>query len=142
MITDFVIANVEEAPAVLATQLPASRWKVLSGWKGLDPVKLQTLAAIAAGAKGQPIPTMKTPLLGSGQGGSPLLLEVGAQFRDLIASLTPADFNTVADSWLMTDELKMDGWSKQEATAFVRDINKLAATARKENKNLLLWMLF
>ena len=140
MMTDILIANVEEAPAILGEMLPAGRWAALSGWKGLEPAKMQSLTDIAATTLNVSSHKLKMPLVGGQKTGGPLLLEVGVPFRDLFSALTPAQERTVADEWVKTEELRMEGWSQSDSRRFVKELVQVSKSAKSKGKNLLLWM--
>lgn len=142
MHTDFVAANVEEAPAILAQALPSDKWTTLSGWKGLHPVSLGNLLSIAASTAGAKVAKPKMPLIGGDPKTSPLLVEVGLEFRDVMAQLNSDQMKVVADAWVQTEEIRIQGWAQPDARRFVKELNQLAKVAATNQKNLLMWIIF
>jgi hypothetical protein len=140
MMTDILVANVEESPAILAEMLPSSKWAALSGWKGLEPAKMQSLTNIAASTLKRSSHDLKMPLIGGDKTGGPLLLEVGVEFRDLFSAISPAQARTIADAWAKTEELRTEGWTQAESRQFVQELVKISTSAKTRGKNLLLWM--
>lgn len=143
MLTDLIIANPEDAAAILNVPGHASIWPTLEA-KGLDPVKLATLHFIL---KNEPADAAKVAacvktfeaLADEGEAG-PWLRAVPEELGHLLAQLGAADIPAVAAAWARTEELKLDGWKAADAAPFLGELSVFAAGAAAQGKRLLLWL--
>ncbi len=143
MLTDLIIASLEEAPAVLNVPGHASVWPTLEA-KGLDPVKLASLRFILQGQKpdtARVADYVKTfdALADEGEAG-PWLRAVPEDLGLLLAKLSASEIPATAAAWARTEELSLDGWKAADAGPFLAELSAFAAGAVAQGKRLLLWL--
>ncbi len=144
--TDFVIADVSEAKAVLAEPAPTRRWPGVEA-KSIDIIRLSSLAEILAG-KALDVDAVsayseKFVFLESTGDNERHVLLLPDEFVKRLASIKDNEIPGVAKTWLATEEFQADGgWTAPEVGEIVRGLHNLASEAvRKKKPVLLQWSL-
>jgi len=112
--------------------------------KSVDQVKLATLAFILKGKlpEGEHltayIQSFENLVAASDDG--PWIDLLPAELVEDLAILSEERINAVARSWANTDEAKLDRWSESDVLPFLRELSAFAASARAQDKKLLLWV--
>ena len=144
ILSDFVVANDNDGPAIGESVRPSEQWPCLEGWKGIETIKLSTLYFCIAGESNSVEETValssEFELAGGNQEEGPWVLKFPTRVLSSIASLSPSAFSSVAEKWCATEELEMDGWSQGEAQTFVSQLQPLANSAIASNKAMYLWL--
>jgi hypothetical protein len=140
--SDLVIADLDEAPAVAASDSPVAEWAGFT-FNGLDSVKLCTLLSVLRSA--DPLVGFERYLalvqdVGSPGAKGPSVCAVAPdQVAELagVAAMEEDEFDRVAAAWGKTEEF--EGWSESETTELLRAVGDLAESASLDRKCLLLW---
>jgi hypothetical protein len=142
MLTDFVVAPVEEVRAVLVAPASARTWPRLQA-KSVDPVKLCSLWAIVEGRAVEPEAvatcTQGFAELGAGGPSGPWVAQVPQALVARLAQTSAAQLVSVAKAWAQTEEAKLDGWREQDASETVLRLVELSKVAVSNKRALLLW---
>jgi hypothetical protein len=140
--TDFVIAEISEAKAVLAEPSPVRRWPGVEA-KSIDTIRLSTLASILAG-KAQDVDAIvayseKFLFLASTGDNERHVLLLPEQFVRDLAIIKESDLARVAKAWLATEEFQMDReWTEKDVLDIVRHLRGLASDSVRLKKPILL----
>lgn len=144
ILSDFVIADGNDGPAIGESVRPSEKWPCLEGWKGIETIKLSTLYFCITGAFNsvEEIAALSSEFkfAGGNQEEGPWVLKFPASVLSAIASLSPNAFGLVAEKWCATEELEMDGWSQGDAQTFINQLQSLANSAVASNKAMYLWL--
>lgn len=143
MLTDLIVATLEEAPVILNSQGHANIWPTLEA-KGMDQVKLASLRFIL---KGEPpednlvIEYMKS-FEAQADGGEegPWIAAIPEDLVHLLAMISASDTSTLATAWANTEEAKLDRWQAADVEPFLGELSAFAAGAVAQGKRLLLWV--
>jgi len=139
VLTDVVIADEGEAPAVAADAAPSRRWPGVVA-TGLDQVKLARLWALLAGQEFRDELVFEFAPLHEVSEDGPWVFRVPAALRELLASADEARAAAIADAWAATEELELDGWEPDAVGSLLGALRSLARTARLSGKPLLMWV--
>jgi hypothetical protein len=138
-LSDFVIADREEGNVIGESFQPEEKWPTLSGWKGIEPIKLSTLYCCITGENYTNDLQASFSLVGGNQEEGPWVFLFPNKVQSALANINTDNINIIAEKWSKTEELEMDRWSQQEAAEFIQQLNKYANKANEENKSLFLW---
>jgi hypothetical protein len=143
MLTNLIVATLEEAPAILQSQGHASIWPTLEA-KGIDQVKLASLRFIL---KGEPpednavIQYMKSfDIHADGGAEGPWIDSLPEDLVGLLAAIPVADIPNLATAWANTEEAQLDRWLAADVEPVLGELSALAAGAVAQGKRLLLWV--
>ncbi len=137
VITDFVIANVNEAPAVAAENKPVGKWYGIE-YKSIDNIKLMTLYSILKKTPYKDEWSKEYVQVAGDATNGPIVLVLP---NNLISELEQLkDFEAVAKEWAASEEFVLDGWKYPEVLILLKDLVKLSHQAKVENKPVLLWI--
>jgi hypothetical protein len=143
MLIDLIAANPEDAQAILSTPGHANVWPTLEA-KSVDRVKLATLALILKGQppEGEPftayVQSFENLVTASDEG--PWIDVVPDALAEDLAILSEERIRPIARAWADTKEARLDRWSADETEPFLKELSAFAASARAQEKKLLLWV--
>lgn len=143
IITDFVVADIAEAKAVLIEDVPTKRWLGVEA-KGIETIKLSTLKFIL---DGKPLDVESVvlyhsaikELATSGQEG-PWVFLIPPELTKQLASLSDDEVRRVASAWHQTEEFQMDRWSQSDVHEVLSELHQLANRAEQSYRSVLLFV--
>lgn len=143
IISDFVIAQPNEAAIVIEEPAPTRRWPGVEA-KGIGTIKLATLKFIL---DGKPLDT--TPVVDysttiknlaiAGEDG-PWVFLVPEELVRQLAEVPAGRLASVAKQWHQSEEFQLDRWSEPEVLEVLGELRELASAARSTNKSVLLFL--
>lgn len=143
MLIDLIAASPDEADAILSTPGHANVWPTLEA-KSVDQVKLAALALILKGQPpvGEPLTAQVQSFenLVTASDDGPWVDVVPDGLVDDLAILSEARIDDVARAWANTEEARLDRWQADEVAPFLKELSAFAASARAQDKKLLLWV--
>lgn len=143
MLTDLIVATIEEAPAILRSQGHASIWPTLEA-KGIDQVKLASLRFILRGEPPEDhavIQYMKSfDAQADGGDEGPWIDSLPEDLVGLLATIAASDIPNLAAAWANTDEAKLDRWVAADVESLLAELSAFAAGAVAQGKRVLLWV--
>ena len=140
ILSDFVIANSNEAKDIGVSLRPADSWQTLEGWKGIETIKLSTLFCSITGEQYTNDLQKSFPLVGGNRDEGPWVFEFPEKILSCFSEISNSDIPSIAKKWVTTEELEMDGWSCSDAEMFIGQISEYAKIAETESKQLFLWL--
>lgn len=139
LLTDFVIASLEEADAVCRTSCKDDRWPRLMS-KGLDNHALAELAlALDLSPEASALETDELVIAMKCDEG-PWVFHVPDSVRDHIAALDGERFKSVSEAWAKGGEMQFAGATASYCEDCLLNLQPFAARAMQEAIPLLLWM--
>jgi len=138
-LSDFVIADESEAKAIGESIQPSDTWSTLTGWRGMDPIKLSTLYCSMSGETYSNDLQKSFSLVGGDKFEGPWVFLFPENIKKCFAQFDSTGLNDVAKLWVSTEELKMDRWNVEDAEEFIEQITEQAKKAFEAKKSLFLW---
>ena len=135
MLGEFFAARAEDIDEDLVADGPYGRAQSVEA-KGLTEVTIATLGDIL-GAGSYDSLVERAAEGRQAAGGEAGFLTVPTEIRDALATVD--DLKTVADRWVSTEELTLDGWQAEEALEVLREVRELAREARAADRELWYW---
>jgi NADH pyrophosphatase NudC (nudix superfamily) len=146
MLTDLIVASLDDAPAILTAQGHANIWPTLES-RGLSPALLASLRRVMRGeaatlAQAQADVEQFEVLSQGGEceKGDPWLAALPPDLVQHLALMAEAQCEPVAAAWALTDVARHDRWQAAELTPLLAEMSALAAGAVAQGKGMLLWM--
>jgi hypothetical protein len=145
VLTDIIIADPNEAKAILESGSDQLiRWPRLEG-KGVDAIKLGTLWAVLSGGSLDDVDAItnfmpEEALLAESADGNTMVLAIPQVLTDALADLDEAKEELAVQRWADTEEFKLDGWLTADVEDYLRDLIEHAQKAKASGKPLLLWV--
>ena len=138
-LTDFVIADVEDARIVCDSVCPSREFNGMDA-KGIDTVKLGTLYALLTNTQFDPS-TIGNPLCDGGDEG-PWVIEVRNDLVHRLTNLDASGIEAAATEWAKTEEFspQYDNWPAEDVLEVLSDLAKLCHQAVAAKKSVLMWM--
>lgn len=133
VLSDFVIADKSEAEAIGASDNPSS-WPTLTGWRGIESIKLSTLYCSITGETYTNDLQKSFSLVGGDKIEGPWVFLFPEKVKDCFAKFNLARLDDVAKSWTATEEMKMDRWNAEDAGEFIKQITEHAKSASEQKK--------
>lgn len=125
LLTDFIIADEDEAEALSVAVAPLKKWQGFDA-KGLDEVKLAKLYALLTSVPYQKGLLREFELRASGSDNGPWVTRLPPALVQALASLT--DVESTGSAWAEIEEFDRDGWEKE---AVARALGRLCDAARQ-----------
>jgi len=139
ILTDFIIADPGDAPAICLTQKHWEKWPTLQ-LKNADNSVLAALAeAFGDHAEAKAIEAATAILHQCGDNG-PWIFMVPANLVRRIVALPPQERSALVDRWAKQQEMILGGWSRDDVDRLFSALHTWALRAKENNKPLLLWM--
>jgi len=138
ILTDFVIATVDEAAAIGDAIRPADTWPTLEA-KGVETINLMTLCSIVTGTEYEDDLEL-FPLVGGNEEQGPWVFQLPDMFLNAIAAMPDGDVTAVASAWAQTEEMEMGGWPPAETAEFLRDFKAHVQRAVDGGSSMFLWL--
>jgi hypothetical protein len=139
VLSDFIVADSHEVPAILATASPSEKWQSAQ-YKGLSEVNLCQLWAILKKSSFSEDDLKKFNVMSNNEQQGPWAIIVPSELTSEIAAIDDGDAAHVADQWAKTEELLVDRWQPADVAALLRSIRRLATNANQDHKKLILWV--
>jgi hypothetical protein len=143
MLTDLIVASLDDAPAILTAQGHANIWPTLES-RGLTPALLASLRRVM---RGEPVTLAQAQadveqfeVLSQGEEGDPWLAALPPDLVQHLALMAEAQCEPVAAAWALSDVARQDRWQAAELTPLLAEMSALAAGAVAQGKGMLLWM--
>jgi hypothetical protein len=137
ILTDIVIASRHDAGRVAASTSPLADFDGFDA-KGLDTVKLGTLANLLRDEPAADAPAESVPFLAGNQDQGPWVFEVPPHVVSGLADLASSDELRVGDAWAKTDEF--DRVPSAHVRALLGQLVQLAKRARSSSASMLVRM--
>jgi hypothetical protein len=138
VLTDFVIANENEAQAVAQSLNAAEQWPTLES-RGIEPIKLAKLYCCISGANnaeevvdGFSLLHTEDPKEG------PWVMRIPANVLATFADFDDAALPRFSRLWAATEELRAENWTEEDAEQFIEEIQRHALKARGRKSSMLL----
>lgn len=141
VLTDFVVANRDEAKLVGETDVPSAVFDGIDA-KGIDQVKMATLHSILTQTEYDPdLLATDESFLYTGSEDGPWVQALPDTMIARLADLSVFETKRVAQEWFATEEFqpKYSGWSVDDVAAFLTEMTRLARVAVSENKTVFMW---
>jgi hypothetical protein len=135
-LADLIVASLEEAPAVLASEYPLGDYQGVNV-DGLDPLKLAGLHAQLARKDVEQLLEAYHPMAESSPTG-PWQIRLPAELISVLAGIAPQDIRSVAEAWATTDLVRQEGWSGLEAEKYLARVAHFARLAAYDQKEVFL----
>jgi hypothetical protein len=139
MLTNFVVANPNEAEAVSSSVNCSSNWPCFEA-NGLDNAVLAALwsaldpSADASSLEGE------AHLIYMKDKDGPWVFNIPTPLVTALGALSPASFLSIAEQWVKSPELAHAGMQGSDVVPAIEALSSIASTAVKQHKSLLLWM--
>lgn len=138
-LSDFVIAEPSESQAIGESFQPSEIWPTLTGWKGIESIKLSRLYCSMSGEEYSNDLQKSFELVGGDKYEGPWVFQFPKHIQKSFAQFDLSKLGEVAAKWAATEELEMDRWSVDDAEQFIKQICEHAQKASDANKTLFLW---
>lgn len=139
VLTDIVVAHVDQAQAVLQTDAPYQALHGLEA-RGLDTPMLGALHAVLTGTAPDAAWAEGVDLLASEGDEGPWVFSVPGPLVHALATLDGARVSPAAEAWAATEAVRREAWSAEAAAQLLAELVRLARQARGEGAALLMWM--
>ena len=139
VLTDIVVAHVDQAQAVLQTDAPYQALHGLEA-RGLDTGMLGALHAVLTGTAPDAQWADGVDLLASEGDEGPWVFSVPGALVQALAALEAERVAAAAEAWAATEAVRREAWSAAAAGQLLAELVRLARQARGEGAALLMWM--
>ena len=138
MRVNVVVADVEDAAAIIESEKPAGEWKGFEA-HGLDQAKFAMLHALLSGELFDEALGECGPLYAATDEG-PWLMKLPDDSVAHLAELDEDALERVGEELAATEEFEEDGWSVDEVRGIVTALADLAGVARAQGRAMFVWM--
>lgn len=146
MLTDLIVASLDDAPAILTAQGHANIWPTLES-RGLTPALLASLRRVMRG-EATTLDLVNADvelfeLLSQGDAaeqGDPWLAALPQDLVQHLALMAETECAPVASAWAQSEVARRDRWPATELTPLLAEMSALAAGAVAQGKGMLLWV--
>lgn len=143
MLTDLIVASLDDVPAILTAQGHANIWPTLES-RGLTPALLASLRRVMRG-EATTLDFVNADvelfeLLSQGEEGDPWLAVLPQDLVQHLALMAEAECAPVATAWAQSEVARRDRWPATELTPLLAEMSALAAGAVAQGKGMLLWV--
>jgi hypothetical protein len=143
MLTDLIVASLDDAPAILTAQGHANIWPTLES-RGLTPALLASLRRVMRG-EAATLDLVNADvelfeLLSQGEQGDPWLAAVPPDLVQHLALMAETECAPMAAAWAQSEVARRDRWPATELTPLLAEMSALAAGAVAQGKGMLLWV--
>ena len=141
VLSELIIAHRSEAADInRARGAHLQRWPVLES-KGIDSTKLGSLASILLGVPNDgSFIGGNTSILDQPSPEGPWVILVPPELVQAIAELPASQVHEVAEQWAQNEEFRLDRWSVEDVRDYFGELVSHCQKARRESKDVLLWM--
>jgi hypothetical protein len=136
VLTELLLAPIDDAAAVAREPVPSRRWTGIE-IKGHNSVTLGQLLAIVRDVDWTP-EIFGDELVASGSDDGPWVTSVPTDFIDEIGGLGDDRVDEIAEAWATTEEL--EHLSVDDTRAALVSVRDLCRRAHEERATLLMWM--
>jgi hypothetical protein len=136
VLTELVLASIDEADAVAREPVPSRRWTGIDV-KGHNSVTFGQLLAILRDVDWTP-EIFGDELVASGGDDGPWVTSVPSDFVTEVGALADARLEEIAEAWATTEEL--EHFSVEQTLDTLTRVRGLCRRAREERATILLWM--
>lgn len=137
VLTDFVIADLDDARRVCDSDCPSEDFDGLDG-KGIDLVMLGTLHSILSG-RPYDLSELSECICERGEDG-PWVFEVPPDLVRRLSALGPPAVAEAGQAWSATEEFSLAAWEASDVLEALRDLVSLCQRAIRDRKSVLVWM--
>ncbi len=135
-LADLIVAGLDEAPAVLASEYPLGTYQGVNV-DGLDPLKVAALHSRLAQREFDAVLVEYNPMAEASPSG-PWLVRLPAELITALAGIAPQDIPEAAAAWATTEPLRQEGWSGQQAEKYLARVSHFARQAAFDKKEVFL----
>ncbi|MDZ7812389.1 MAG: hypothetical protein U5L74_04440 [Ideonella sp.] len=146
MLTDLIVASLDDAPAILNALGHADIWPTLES-RGLTPALLASLRRVMRGEAATralaQADVEQFEVLSQGgerEEGDPWLAALPPDLVQHLALMAEAQCEPVAVAWARTEVARQERWQAAELTPLLAEMSAMAAGAVAQGKGMLLWM--
>ncbi|WP_028772149.1 hypothetical protein [Shewanella waksmanii] len=123
-------------PAELLAEVAPYESRASQTWKQLNEFHFESLFQIVSGS---PEESFKDDIkVHTADDGEVWLVVISNDFRDLLASQSPENYQETANKWAVTDEFKW-GWDKADILSLYGDLCAMAQKAKLKKQALVYW---
>lgn len=137
-LADIIVAALDEAPAVLASEYPLGTYHGVNV-DGLDPLKVAALHSCLTEKAFDQVLEEYHPLAEASPTG-PWLIRLPAELITALSGITPPDIPSAAAVWAATEQVRQEGWSGPEAEKYLARVAHFARQAAYDMKELFLFV--
>ena len=143
MLTDLIVASLDDASAILTAQGHANIWPTLES-RGLTPALLASLRRVMRG-EATTLDLVNADvelfeLVSQGEEGDPWLAVLPQDLVQHLALMAETECAPVAAAWAQSEVARRDRWQATELTPLLAEMSALAAGAVAQGKGMLLWV--
>ena len=139
MRVNVVVADAEDAAAIIESEKPAGEWKGFEA-HGLDQAKFAMLHALLSGELFDEALDECGPLHAASDEG-PWLMKLPEDSVAHLAELEEDALDRVGEELAATEEFEEDGWSAEEVKGFIIQLADLAGVAMAQGRAMFVWMM-
>jgi hypothetical protein len=139
MLVNVVVADVEDAGAILESSKPIEEWKGFEA-RGLDQAKFAMLHALLTGGLFDEALDECGPLHAAYEEG-PWLMQLPGETVQQLARFEEEALDQVGEELAATEAFEADGWPVDEVMKLVIELADLAGVARAQGRAMFVWML-
>ena len=139
MRVNVVVADAEDAGAIIESEKPVEEWKGFEA-NGLDQAKFAMLHALLSGELFDEALDECGPLYGASDEG-PWLMKLPDDSVARLAELDEDALDQVGEELAATEEFEEDGWSAEEVKGFIIQLADLAGVAMAQGRAMFVWMM-
>lgn len=140
ILTNFLIANPDDAAAILQAESPDDSWATLE-LDGVDPVKLDVLYEIVAGVVHDKDAPEQVSLLAGDEEGGQIVFGLSSAVIQALADVREEQIPRIAEEWLASDDMDPDLASEDWAKEAIGLLSAHARLAAASGKVMLLHMV-
>ncbi|MBX3677551.1 MAG: hypothetical protein KF853_11050 [Rhodocyclaceae bacterium] len=139
MLVNVVVADPEDAGAIIESPKPIEEeWKGFES-RGLDQAKFAMLHALLTGELFDEAMSDCGPVYAASEEG-PWLMKLPDETVQQLARLDEDALDRVGEELAATEEFEADGWPSDAVMGFVNDLADLAGVARAQGRAMFVWM--
>ncbi|GAB4450376.1 MAG: hypothetical protein Fur0028_05800 [Bacteroidales bacterium] len=138
VLTTLIIGKKENIDEILSCEDPTEQYDCIE-YKGVDTVKISTLYAISKNEEYDMDTHHSIQSFGEEEDG-PWVFKFPEDLTKTFASIDSDKIPSIAEKWLSTEELEMDGWNFDDSKKVITEIVNHSKKALESNSEILVWM--
>ena len=137
VLTSLIIGKKEDIDEILSCDDPNEKYDCIE-YTGVDTVKISTLYAISKNEEYDMDTHHSIESFGEEEG--PWVFKFPEDLTKTFASIDSGKIPSIAEKWLSTEELEMDGWNLDDSTEVIKEVVNHSKKALESNSELLVWI--
>lgn len=135
-LADLVVGAEGDAQSIVESEYPLGDFAGVNV-DGLDPLQLAALHSMLTGQSSEQVLAGYQPIASASPAG-PWLIRLPVQLIEELPNVAPQDQAEVAAKWAALPDVVQQGWTQQEAEAYLARLIHFARTVAFEGKRLYL----